>query len=105
MSGPWEYRCRAGLVMILQKPYEFALIIKTRIQMFADRSNVPGLEPVVQPFIVAIIEALLLQGPFQIPIYLRHESKGRMCLADYLRCLGPKRLRDDPPGTRKDVGQ
>ena len=86
----------ARLVVVLEKPGELILVIEPGAKVVADRPDVAGLQPVVEPFVVAIVEALLLQRPFEIPIDLGHESEGRMRAAHRRRRLRPERLRGDP---------
>ena len=52
----------------------FVLVIPLRVEMLAHRPGVTLAEAVVQPFVVRVIESLLLQRPFQVPVGLGHEA-------------------------------
>src|SRR5438128_1701444 len=73
--------------------------------MFADRPCVTLAQAVVESFIVSIIETLLLQGGFEIPIDLSHEKKFGRVLAHALCCLRPEELGGNAPGPLENLGQ
>src|SRR5204863_3999267 len=65
----------ARLVVILQEAGHFVLVVLSRPEMLAHRLRVPVAEPIVQSLVVCIIESLLLQRPFEIPIHFGHETE------------------------------
>ena len=62
------------------------------MEVLAHRPGVPFAKPVVEPLVVGVVEALLLQRPFQIPIDLGHEAEARDALAHALDRLRPEGL-------------
>ena len=62
-------------------------------------------EPVVQPLVVGVVEALLLQVPLQIPVDLGHEQEAGMLFLDARDGVGPEGLSLDAPGAFEDVGE
>ena len=91
--------------MVLKETGELILIVETGAQVFADGSDIARLQPIVQSLIIAIVEALLLQGPFQIPINLSLEGEGWIGLAHRRRRRRPERLRADAPCALENLGQ
>ena len=51
------------------------LIFELRLEMLAHRPGMTLAEAVVQPFVVGVIESLLLQCPLQIPVHLGHKAE------------------------------
>src|SRR5215831_1223672 len=95
---------RAWLVVVFQKAGQFVLIVYPSPKMLSHRAGMAVAQAVVESLIVGIVEPLLLQRPFQVPVNLGHEAETRRLLAHTLRCLGPKGFGLDTPGTLKDVG-
>ena len=58
---------RPRLVVVFQEAGHLVLVIQSRAEVLAHRPGVPLAEPVVQPFVVGVIESLLLQRPFAGP--------------------------------------
>ena len=52
-----------------------SLIVEVGAQMVAHRPGMALAKAVIQPLVVRVIEPLLLQGPFEIPVDLRHEQE------------------------------
>ena len=73
--------------------------------MAADWLSMAVQQTVVEPFVIAVIEALVLQGPFEIPIHLGHEGKVRKFRVHRPDRLWPEWFRGNSPGTLKDVRQ
>ena len=70
--------CRgAWLVVVLQEAGRSILEVKTGHQVFTNRMRLAEHQPVVQPLIVGVIEALLLESPFQIPVDFSQEEEAR----------------------------
>ena len=59
--------------MILHEARELALVVEAGVEMLPRRSRVAVAEPVVQPLVVAVVESLLHQWPFQVPVGLGQE--------------------------------
>ena len=72
---------RPRLVVVFHKAGQLVLIIEPRVEMLAHRPRVPLAQAVVEPFVVGVIESLLLQRPFQVPVDLGHEAEVRILLA------------------------
>ena len=70
-----------GLVIILHEPRELALVIEACVEMLPRRSRVTLAQPIVQSLVVGVVEPLLLHGPFEVPVDLRHEAESRNRLA------------------------
>ena len=62
-------------------------------------------ESVVEPLVVGVVEALLLQGPLEIPIDFSEEEEARDLGANSVRGPGPERGRGDPPRPLEDLRQ
>src|SRR5262249_45594775 len=65
-----EDGCGARLVVVLQKASHLVLIVETREEVFAYRPGMTIAETVIEPFVVRVIEPLLLKRPFQVPVDL-----------------------------------
>ena len=91
--------------MVLQEAGQLVLVVQPRAEVLAHRPGVPVAEAVVQPLVVGVIEALLLQRPFQVPVDLGHEAEVRDTLAHAPGRLRPEGLGLDAPGPLEDVGQ
>ena len=74
-----ERRRGARFVVVLEEASELILIVQRRDQMVADRPSVSIAQTIVKSLIVAVIESLLLQCPFQVPVHFRHEEEARYC--------------------------
>src|SRR4051812_21450037 len=61
MPRPNEGRPCPGLIVVLQEAGEAVLILKVGGQMRAKRRGISLAKPVVKAFVIAIVEALLLQ--------------------------------------------
>ena len=91
--------------MVFQEAGQFILVIKPRVEVLTDRPGMAFAETVVQSFVVRVVEALLLQCPFQIPINLSHEAEIRNPLSNLLGGSRPEQLRPAAPGSFEDVRQ
>ena len=91
--------------MVLQKAGQLVLVVQPRVEMLAHWQGMSVAEAVVQPFVVGVIESLLQQGPFQVPVDLGQEAEVRNPLAHAPDRLRPERLSLDAPGPFKDLGQ
>src|SRR5262245_23980232 len=95
----WGKRgCRSRLVMVFQKARQLALIIQSCMKMLAHRTGMTLAQPIVKPFIVRVVEPLLLHPPFQVPVDFGHKTKVRKFFANLLGRFGPEWLRRDAPG-------
>ena len=105
----------ARLVVVFQKPHRFALIIQIGPQVQARRLALPCVQAVVKPFVIGVMETLLLQVPFAVPVCLRHEDEIRMRRGHGGNRLRPKwridrrravaRIRAVAPGFANHVGE
>ena len=91
--------------MVLQKAGQLVLVVQTRVEMLAHRQGMSVAEAVVQPFVVSIIESLLQQGPFQVPVDFGQEAEVRNPLAHAPDRRRPEGLGLDAPGPFKDFRQ
>src|SRR5439155_23720952 len=82
---------RPWLVVIFHEASELVLIIQLCAQMLPHRPRMPLAQPVVESLVVSVVEALLLHGPFEVPVHLGHEAKTRNARAHSPRRLGPER--------------
>ena len=76
---------RARLVVVLQEARELVLVVEPGVEVLAHRPRVAFAQAVVEPLVVGVVEALLLQRPFQVPVDLGHEAEARDSLAHALR--------------------
>jgi hypothetical protein len=103
------------LVVILQEANGPALEVRIRVEMAAHGLGVPGVQAVVQPLVVGVMEPLLLERPLEIPVRLGHEHEVWPRPVHVGDRLGPERLVDGrgpiggpgalTPRSRDDVGQ
>ena len=78
-----RYRCLpgierggcAGLVVVFHEPHQVFLVGQVPGQMAPHRLRRTLPQPVVEPFVVAEVETLLLQRPFQVPVGLGEEHE------------------------------
>ncbi len=105
VSWPGELRCGARLVVVFQEADQSVLVGQVGTQMVANHSRITAAQPVIQALVVAVIEALLLQGPFHVPIGLGHKGEVQVLLAHGGDRLRPERFRTHSPGAFKDFGQ
>ena len=73
--------------------------------MVTHRPGMAFTEAIVEPFVVGVIESLLLQSPFEIPIDLGHETEAGRLFAHSLSGFGPEQLRLEAPSPLEDIGQ
>jgi hypothetical protein len=73
--------------------------------MVTHRPGMAFTEAIVEPFVVDVIESLLLQSPFEIPIDLGHETEAGRLFAHSLSGFGPEQLRLEAPSPLEDIGQ
>src|SRR5215510_7864975 len=69
-------------------------------------AHLPGVtlaEAIVQSLVVGVIETLLLQCPFQVPVNLGHEAETRNALPNELGCLRPEERSALAPGSFEDI--
>src|SRR5499433_3401663 len=100
-----EARGSPGLVVILEESGEPVLIVESGEEMLAHRPRVTLAQPIVEPLVVSVVEALLHHGPLEIPIHLRHEREARCALPRPADRLRPEQWRPSPPGPLEDVRQ
>src|SRR3954464_8584000 len=66
VSGGLERRGGAVLVVVLQEAGELVLELEAGGEMLANPARIAFPEPVVQPLVVRVVEALRKQCPFEI---------------------------------------
>ena len=71
--------CGGGsrLIVILDEANKLRLIRRIGAEMAADALGIIVFQAVVQPLVVAVVEPLLLQLPFEIPVRFGDEEKRR----------------------------
>src|SRR5688500_18732922 len=87
----------AGLIVILQEAGELILVIDAGAEMVANRPDMPFAETIVKALVVSVIEALLLHGPFHVPVHFRHETELGMLIAHAPGGFRPEWRRRDVP--------
>ena len=100
-----ERRGRARLVVVLQEADHLVLVIEIGVEVLADRPDVAVAQPIVQPLVVGVVESLLLQRPFEIPVDLGHEAEAGRLLAHARGGSRPEGLRAEAPRPLEHVGQ
>jgi hypothetical protein len=100
-----KFRRGARLVVVFEKARQLVLVIEPGEQMTTNRRGMTLPQPVVKPLIVAVSKALLLQGPFEIPIDFRHEGKVRVLRMHARDRLWPEWFRRHSPGALKNLWQ
>ena len=73
-----ERRGRARLVVVLDEADESLLVPEVGVQVPVHGVGAVVHEAVVEPLVVAVVEALLLQRPLEIPVGLGHEHEAGM---------------------------
>jgi hypothetical protein len=58
----------AGLVMVLQEAHQPGLVAQVRAQVVPDGGRVLADDPVMEPLVVAEVEAMLLKLPLLVPV-------------------------------------
>ena len=100
-----ERRRGPRLVVVLQEAGQPVLVIEPGQEVLAHRPGVPLAQAVVQPLVVGVVEPLLLQRPFEVPVDLGHEAEVGDLLPHAPGRLRPERLGADAPGPLEDLGQ
>ena len=77
-----ERRRRARLVVVLDEADEPLLVAEVGRQVPVHRLGAVVHEPVVEPLVVAVVEALLLERPLEVPVRLGHEDEAGMRALD-----------------------
>jgi len=91
-----ESCCGTRFIMILNEAHQFILIATVCKQMQAHGFGVVVNQSVIQPLVIAVVEALLLQLPLKAPVCLGHEQGVGIFFArrlDYflpVLCPGPR---------------
>src|SRR4051794_37562242 len=80
----------ARLVMVLDGAHERALVGHVPREMPAHAPRAVMDEPIVEALVVAVVEALLLELPFEFPVRLRHEAEPRLVSLDSRNDLAPE---------------
>ena len=70
-----EGRGGARLVVIFEEAGELVLKVEAGHQMVADAPRMAVAQAVVEPLVVGVVEAQLLERPFQVPVDLGHEGE------------------------------
>src|SRR5688572_24592642 len=90
-------RSRPWLVVVFEESSQLVLITQSGMKMLAHRPSMTFAQPIVKPFVVGVIETLLLHCPFQVPVDLGHELKVRVPASHGVGGPGPEWLRRDTP--------
>ena len=75
MFGEVERRGGTGLVVVFQESREAVLVSEVCGEVLPHRAGMAVAQSVIEPFVIAIVEALLLQRPFKIPIDFGQEDE------------------------------
>ncbi len=92
-------------VVVFEEPRQPPLIIEIGDQMIADRAGVLLAQPVVEPLVVGVVEALLHECPFEIPVDLGHERELRRRPPRPGDGVGPEVVDGDAPGALEHFGK
>ena len=96
-SGPLLLRRQLGggarFVVVLEEADEVALVVEVGAQVAAHRPGILVEQAVVEPLVVAEVEAELLQLPLEVPVRLGDEQESGMLGPDGADHLGPVLLR------------
>src|SRR6201987_4543121 len=76
--GGRKHRCGARLIVILKEAKQLLLVGKVRTEMKPNTLCVAMLQTIIESFVVAEVESLLLQHPLQVPVGLGNEEEVRM---------------------------
>src|SRR5947209_15230296 len=96
---------RTGLIMILEETRRFHLEVRIGTEVIAYGPGMPFAESIVEPLVVGVIEPLLLQCPFEVPIDLRHEQEIGIVFANRMDCVWPEGFWSLTPGALKHFGE
>ena len=77
MNVEIERRRGARLIVVLQEARQVILVVEPGQEVSSDRRCVPFPEAVIQPLVVGVVEPLLLERPFEIPIDFGNEEEAR----------------------------
>ena len=73
-----EGRRRTRLVVVLDEANEPLLVGELRREVPDHLPCLVGRKTVIEPLVVAVVEALLLKRPLEVPVRLGHEHEPRM---------------------------
>ena len=93
------------LVVVLEEAGQAVLEVEARVEVLAHRAGVALHQPVVEPLVVGVVEALLLEGPLEVPVDLGEEQEARDLGAHGLRRARPERGGGDAPGLLEHLRQ
>src|SRR5215218_5104549 len=96
---------RPRLVVILEEASQARLVVEAGREMVADGGGVGAAQSIIEPLVVAIVEALLQQLPFEVPIGFGQEGEVAASFAHSPYRLWPKRRRRPAPSTLEDLRQ
>src|SRR5262245_62289691 len=85
-----ERRRCSRLVVVFQEAGQLVLVAEFGVEVLAHGPGLTGMEAIVEPLVVCVVEALLLQRPLEVPVDLGHEAEVRHSLPHALRRLRPE---------------
>jgi hypothetical protein len=91
--------------VVLEEAGQMILEVEAGEEVLADRAGVALFQAVVEPLVVGVVEALLLEGPLEVPVDLGEEEEARDLGADGLGGLGQKAGAEIPQVLRKTSGR
>jgi hypothetical protein len=72
-------RCGPRLIVVLEEAEQPLLVGKVGTEMKSNTLCIVMFHAIIEPFVVAEVEPLLLQLPLQVPVSFRDETKMRSC--------------------------
>ena len=75
--------------MVFNEANQLILVGQVSQQVKPDAFDAVMLQPVIQAFVVAVVKALLLEFPFQVPVGFGDEENAWLPLFDLLNQLRP----------------
>src|SRR5262249_52421985 len=96
---------RARFIVVFEETGQLVLVVEAGVEMFSHGPGALIAPASVQALVGRIIESLLLQRPFQLPVNFGHEREARKTLAHAPGCRRPEKGSTLAPGAFEDVGQ
>src|SRR5688572_28418207 len=88
----------ARLIMVFHESSQLVLIVEAGTEVLTNRPGMTLPQTIVQALVVGVVESLLQQRPFEIPVDLRHEAEVRDALTYAPDRVGPEERRPTSPG-------
>src|SRR5579871_832497 len=105
ISGPGKGRCSPGFVVVFEEPCQPVLLFEACPEMYANFAWIPIPKAIGEALVVAVVETLLVQLMFEIPVSFGQEREAWIRPAHRGDRLCPEGSRRHLPGASEDLRQ